>query len=654
MKKYGLFLIGLVLLLSQNTFSQKHTTRIDSLSNVLKHAKTDTAKIGVRGLLAQEFIKVGDSVNAFSYGYRNLRIANKQSDKVYKALANSDVGYLHLKLLHTDSVKFYYNHVLILLSNHTTYKAKRLKIIATNNLAYAYSVEGNMQKALQLVISNLPLIKAVGDSVAYRSTIHNISATFTSSGEYKKAYPYILEDIALVEKGHSEYDNKAETYLSAAFLLLKMDSLQKASYYLDKSKENLVKNVPHNLWGRYYSINAQYLAKVGNIKEARANVDKLFTDIKLNKNGTNTIDAYVAKQEVEWAAKNYKEARQAAFELYNSYTNMEYLLAASLSARDISYLSEYLGDYKNAYTYMSKYAQLNDSIGKQQLVFDLHNLESQYQTSEKEKEILQLQADKKQSQLIQKNQKLLNWLFGIGAMVFLLGLLFLVYVYRNNKYQTEQKLKDIQQQTDLEITQAVLDGEERERQRIARDLHDGLGGALSGIKIKLSGQYKNNQSTALNESIIQLEESIGELRRIARNMMPETLIRSGLEVALKDLCVSLTSPNTQIELQTNGIQKNIALVTQVHVFRIVQELIANAIRHGKASNILIQCIQNQNKLFITVEDNGIGFTIDSNNTFKQKGIGLSNIANRVRFMEGKMDIDTSENNGTTINIEVNV
>src|SRR5690606_21371212 len=110
--------------------------------------------------------------------------------------------------------------------------------------------------------------------------------------------------------------------------------------------------------------------------------------------------------------------------------------------------------------------------------------------------------------------------------------------YKTNKQHNAHKLREIEQQKELQIAQAIMEGEERERQRLGRDLHDGLGGALSGIKIKLSSQQKNISSPVLDESILQLENAIKELRSISRNMMPETLLRSGLETAIRDLCVS--------------------------------------------------------------------------------------------------------------------
>ncbi len=132
-------------------------------------------------------------------------------------------------------------------------------------------------------------------------------------------------------------------------------------------------------------------------------------------------------------------------------------------------------------------------------------------------------------------------------------------------------------------------------------------GALAGIKIKLSGQEKKERTPQLNEVILQLENSINELRRIARNMMPENLQKAGLEIALRDLCESLLSDETHIEFHAFGLQPAIPLNVQVNIYRIIQELLSNAVRHAHASKIIVQCSQNDDIFFITVEDNGRGF-----------------------------------------------
>ena len=152
--------------------------------------------------------------------------------------------------------------------------------------------------------------------------------------------------------------------------------------------------------------------------------------------------------------------------------------------------------------------------------------------------------------------------------------------------------------------------------------------------------------------IEQLDGSVTELRRIARNMMPESLLQLGLEVSLRDMCDALNSPATSVEFQAFSINAALPKETQITVYRIVQELLANAIRHANATEILVQCSQNENTFYITLEDNGRGF--DTSMLPLQKGIGISNVKNRVDFLKGKMDINSTPAQGTTVNIEFNI
>jgi signal transduction histidine kinase len=198
-----------------------------------------------------------------------------------------------------------------------------------------------------------------------------------------------------------------------------------------------------------------------------------------------------------------------------------------------------------------------------------------------------------------------------------------------------------------------MQGEEQERKRLAIDLHDGLGGQLAGIKINLSRMATNTDhlDTDLLKVIEQLDVSASELRRIARNMMPESLLLLGLESALKDMCDSLSSAQTQVIFQPFGISTTIPRETQVNIYRIVQELLTNAIRHAQATEILVQCSQNDARFFITLEDNGKGFIADNT---ASDGIGLNNVRSRVKYLKGKLDITSALQEGTTVNIEFDV
>ncbi len=177
---------------------------------------------------------------------------------------------------------------------------------------------------------------------------------------------------------------------------------------------------------------------------------------------------------------------------------------------------------------------------------------------------------------------------------------------------------------------------------------------LAGVKINLSTWSNNhleeNQYESFHKILNQLDSSVSELRRVARNLMPESLLNFGLEIALKDLCEFYMKEDLQIDFQAIDIQKDIPLNLQVNIYRIVQELLSNAVKHSNANNILVQCSQNESEFYITVEDNGKG--ISENEINKWKGLGLKNLQNRVDFLKGKMEIQSAESQGTSINIEI--
>jgi two-component system NarL family sensor kinase len=135
-------------------------------------------------------------------------------------------------------------------------------------------------------------------------------------------------------------------------------------------------------------------------------------------------------------------------------------------------------------------------------------------------------------------------------------------------------------------------------------------------------------------------------------MMPESLLLMGLEPALKDMCDSLSSDTTTVVFQPFGIQRDIHPEVQINIYRIVQELLTNAVRHAHAGEILVQCSQNGTRFFITLEDNGQGF--DAAAVAAKPGIGLSNARSRVEYLNGKLDIVSAPGEGTTINIEFDV
>ncbi len=215
-------------------------------------------------------------------------------------------------------------------------------------------------------------------------------------------------------------------------------------------------------------------------------------------------------------------------------------------------------------------------------------------------------------------------------------------------------------QRQLEKQKIIMEKElaiEHERIRMARELHDGLGSMLSGVKHSFSAMQKQmdldeQQAKKFDYNIGKLNESIVELRDISHSMASESLLIYGLENSLRDYCRNISQPgefNISFEaLHTADMQ--LTDEQSFHVFRIIQELIQNIIKHAGTSEAILQLSYNENRLYITVEDNGKGFSMaDIQN---KKGIGLKNIESRIKTLKGKMDFRTAPKEGTSVLIEI--
>ncbi|NCU06219.1 MAG: sensor histidine kinase, partial [Chitinophagaceae bacterium] len=291
-----------------------------------------------------------------------------------------------------------------------------------------------------------------------------------------------------------------------------------------------------------------------------------------------------------------------------------------------------------------------DSISNTNIQKNIIDIEKKYESERKDNEI-KLQR----SELKQKNT--INYLL-IGGAVTLLVLSLLSYRnYRQKQNIQQQRITELETEKQLAATEAVLKGEEQERTRLAKDLHDGLGGMLSGIKYTLNNMKGNlimteENAQAFGRSIDMLDSSIREMRRVAHNMMPEALVKFGLDTALRDFCNDINKSGAlQVQYQSIGLEGiNIEQTKSVTIYRIVQELLNNTMKHASAKNALVQLSYNDGNLTITVEDDGKGF--DAAVLKQSKGIGWSNIQNRVEFLKGKWDVDSQPGKGTSVNIEM--
>lgn len=201
---------------------------------------------------------------------------------------------------------------------------------------------------------------------------------------------------------------------------------------------------------------------------------------------------------------------------------------------------------------------------------------------------------------------------------------------------------------------SMIEGQEVERLRIAKDLHDSLGGMLSTIKSHFTTIQKERkpinelQLTKKTNSLI--DEACVEVRRISHNMMPNALSLSGLPGALDDLGEYLTDQGYETTVEVSNIAENLKDTTKIMIYRLIQEVISNIRKHAQAKTILIQLIGFKNELHLTIEDDGVGFDYDA--ALLKKSLGLKSVNSRVAYLNGTIDWDTQKDKGTTVVINI--
>lgn len=317
---------------------------------------------------------------------------------------------------------------------------------------------------------------------------------------------------------------------------------------------------------------------------------------------------------------------------------------------------ELMGDYKRANEYNQLNIKMHDALVSKENFIAAADINNRYERQKKDNEILQLAAVNKQKSTLNKVL--------IGASVGLLLISFLGYrnfensskIAKQEKEIQLQKIQQLEKDKQLVSIDAMLKGQEEERSRIAKDLHDGLGGMLSGTKLSFMNvkdtlSLTPEISKRFDRSISMLDNTISDLRKVAQNLMPEALVKFGLHEALRDFCNSVQSATgIKILFHPLGELRKPDKTAEVFTYRIIQELVNNVVKHAGASQVIVQLSMDTERIGITVEDNGKGF--DRNVLKNNKGSGIANIYYRVQYLNGTTDIVSSPGNGTSVNIEL--
>ena len=508
---------------------------------------------------------------------------------------------------------------------------------------------GNYDECMDYYIEGTGIYQSLNDSIRLMVTYNNMSSLFLHNQEAEKAVEY-AEKARDISGNLKDSITLADSYINLAnACMMKKDS---ALYQRHSMRAYQIAEKTRDLYNQLLSSNnlAYHYLQSRQFDSAQFFADKTIAFAEVYKNPYNISESKLTAGKLAFQQKDILKSRallKEAQAIANEYNlgKLQLLIAYQ------QYLVENaLNNYKLANSFLAEYSQLKDSVNRGETKKYIHLLEQKFENQKKEQTIAS------QSLEIENQEKILarnNLLFvAAGLIVVLLGMA--IYFQKRSATQKgrahAEQVKRLKAEKKNTAMRALVEGEEQERKRLSRELHDGVNGGLAAIKMMVSGKKKSNGSA---EPLEEIESMLGELseevREMSHNLMPGTLAKGGLSETVTELVQRFNhSEKTEFDLQCFGEIDGLDENTKFYSYRIIQELLKNVIKHADASECLVQLVQRDSILHICVEDNGRGM----NESTTTNGIGMNNIRSRLEFLNGEMDCDSSAGEGTSINIDI--
>lgn len=556
------------------------------------------------------------------YSKLALEVALKQDNPNLIFAAYMSIGYLYEqkfmqnnKNIYTrDLAEKYYTNAI-----NTYYKNKKEMITPTDLSFVAINLAN-------LYLNFYP--KTYQDRVTKYAELAKEIASETNQADHVAAANGILADLALQQN---------DVHTAKNFLLNSLIKVNES-------------NVPNkNILQSLYLSLSEIEVKQGNFKEA-LRYQKLYT--AMYKEIYDNEQAQISKRLEAQFDKERQQQQMIRMQLEAEKKEQQIQLMHSLGIQQ----KQELENTKLSEEFQRKQlklSRLESDKRSQELTISQQNLKlSKLENKNRKDELVNYI-----SELNFKNKLNQYYIFSIVFFIILLVLLLYALKQRNKHLKQREELYKLEieqerQNSKISTLTALLDGQEQERARLARDLHDGLGGLLSGTKIQLTHLNEKidvHSKKDMEKSIHQLDGAVDELRRVAHNLMPDLLLKYGLEEALKEYAIRMSNDHLDIDVQFLSYTNSLDKENQLLVYRIIQELVNNAIKHAQAEQIIIQFVEDNEEYTVTVEDDGKGF--DMNNTKLSQSAGLHNIQSRVQFLKGNLNIHSEIDLGTSIEFQ---
>lgn len=522
-----------------------------------------------------------------------------------------------------------------------------------NNLGNLYNNEGRYLLAITHLMQSLKLFEELDKKTRAGSVMMSIGNVYADQKMPEKALPFYKASLK-VKQETKDSVGIVSNYINIGALYYDSKEYSRALGYFKNALE-VSKKIGFER-GVFVCLNntAEILYRQGNYKDAlqyqlqsyelrKQNGDRIDITFSLSELG----NTYLKLGDTRKALDHFNEALPMAIES-NSFENLASVYDG------LAHTYELMGQHEKANQYIRLFIQFKDSLYNESTSNQVAELETRYQTEKKDLEISRKDLELQNASLLisKKNTQVIVLALSVIAI---LGFGYLFY----NRYRLKQKaLLDAELIVQQELrNKAIIEAEEKERIRIAKDLHDGIGQQLSAVKMQLSALESDLTLTSQNDQdrmqtmISMVDEAVKEVRTVSHNMMPNALLKSGLVAAFREFVNKLASVGTmKIDLHITGLNERLENTTETVLYRVLQECVSNTVKHAQATEIGIQLLKHDKYLNLIIEDNGRGFDTSKINDFN--GIGLKNMLSRIQFLNGTIHFDSYPGKGTTVSIDI--
>jgi two-component system NarL family sensor kinase len=558
---------------------------------------------------------------------------------------------LFLSMIKVNNTMSNYAENILILDSTFKYTGKRSDCVCYTAEYYiqyllSHSYSRNYDKAYEYGIKGLKLAEETKNYNQIARANLRLGEVKQNLNDYEGAIKNYEKSIELCKKYNFESIlNQNRWMLAKVFITIdqynKAYILQKemtASYRKLKDSTQLAGALNAIAFGHIK--NFRYKEAKGYLEEAYKIAQKVNNKYFLQYICIGLGKSYMSENKIEVAKKYIDEG----FKIANELNDKD---ALTTLTSDLAHYYFVIRDFPKAFYTEAEIGKIYGDARSKQVISSVSDAETKYQTEKKERLILEQQLQ------ISKQR---NWIFGvIGiALVAILGSL-LFYTKHQAKQKAQFAAEKLRLQT--EKTSAIVEAEEKERIRLAKELHDGVGPLLSIAKFQLENAMKQTKFISIEQETLfqntnnMIDDAAREIRTVSHDLMPNALLMQGLVSAVRDFVNRLSlSGKVKVSLDVANLDERLPQLTETVLYRVLQELVGNVIKHSDASSVQIQLIRHENELTMMVEDNGKGFETSQMPIFK--GIGLKNIISRIDFLNGKVNFDSSPNRGTTVIVEV--